>query len=169
MREFITLIEEAQSLDTITANDILAAIPDSPDDVQNGWLGRAYHFANGAAPPESFMVKFREDVERVKEMLSAWAHNPTPLIRGLRHPPKKNHPLGVHWTDKDITAQDYGNGGYILRARISPTDINWRDTILRRLAWPKENEFSVKSGTHVKCTVERGFSGREVGTFEGVV
>ena len=174
MRDLIALVEDsqAQGLSALSAGSVIGVLAHhTPRDIVNSWIARAYDAAGGGTArlaPE-FVSYLESEVERVKRDLSGWIANPTPLMRGLREPPKENEPLGVHWTDKKITAQDYGDGKYLLQAQVSPNQIDWLYTLVRRIAWPKENEYSLKKGSIVTGTITGGNSGRHLGEFRGSV
>lgn len=165
MRSFIDIVEQAD-LDDVSLKTILDYFPSAPNDVNRGWLATAI---NDSAYSEKFLETAGAEIEKIKNELRDWVENPTPLYRGLKeqNPPSENKPVGIHWTNHMITAEDYANGGHILIANIQPNQINWMDTILRRLAWKHEREFSVKPGTPVHAEMVRGFSGRKIGPFSG--
>lgn len=167
MRKFIDIVEHVD-LESISLESLMDYFPNSPDDIKRGWISDAL---NDEVFAEKFMKKAAVDIEEIKNELRSWISNPTPLYRGLKEnkPPKSGKPLGVHWTNHLITAEDYANGGHILVADISPDQIDWLDTVLRRLLWKHEKEFSVKRGTPIHAKMIRGFSGRAVGEFTGTV
>lgn len=172
MRELISLVEDAQGIDRFTGQSVIGVLAHhTPPDIETSWIMKAYDAAGGgtARLDQSFADYLDTRVREIKQDLSEWLLNPTPLMRGLRDAPKENHPLGVHWTDKKITAQDYGNGKYLLQARVRPEQIDWLYTIVARIAWDKENEFRLKPGSELSGTVEGGNSGRPIGEFHGKV
>lgn len=169
MRDLIDLVEEAGlQLSGRTLVHVLAD-PNLPRDFTLSWLARFYQSFEDSGLTnweDAFVENIQPKVDEALAVLDAWIANPTPLMRGLREAPKPNRPLGIHWTDNHSTAHQYGDGKYLLTAVVRPDQINWQYTLTRRIAWPKENEFSLKPGTQLRGTIE---GGGERGTFEGRV
>ena len=174
MRDLIDLVEEANVLGNLSGYTVAVTLAhrDLPRDFSLSWLARYYQSFEDSGVKHweaAFIEAIQPKVDEAIEVLGAWVANPTPLMRGLREAPKANHPLGIHWTDKRITAQDYGNGKFLLTANVRPDQIDWAYTLTRRIAWPKENEFSLKPGARLQGTIEGGNSSKPLGTFEGTV
>lgn len=161
-----TIVENVQGgLDSITVERIIDSIPHADEDIQNNsWLGRAYHSTSGR-PSELFIADLTTELDKLKAQLGEWIASPTPLIRGLRHPPQDSRPLGKHWTDYRYTALSHGH--YFLHASVKPGMIDWMGTVMRRLSWIKEREFTLISGTVLNYDLE--FNGKIIGRGRGEI
>jgi hypothetical protein len=162
MRHLITLVEDAQGLNPFSVQAVMHSLANPPRDVESSSLVQSFDLA-GNDP--RFADELEISIGIAKSELTDWLIAPTPLMRGLRHAPKPGQALGIHWTDKQITAQDYGNGAFLLRADVRPDQIDWHGTILRRLVWPKEREFTLIPGSELKGTVEH--KNQIIGAFSG--
>lgn len=158
-------ITEDVGLSAITARQIIDAIPQADYDIQiNAWLGRAYNAA-GKKPSQKFIDELDEALVELKRELRQWIDAPTPLMRGLQGSPENGRSVGTHWTDYRYTALSHGH--YIMHATVLPGSIDWMATIMRRLSWPKEREFSLLRGTIMNYEVE--FNGKIIGRGTGAV
>lgn len=109
-----------------------------------------------------------EEISKAQRAVAGWIAQPTPLFRGLYRAPDPTRPLGKHWTDYRYTATDRAR--YILTADVTVEMIDWPGTIIRRISWPKEREFTLLSGHHLDCKLEDLLyhSEKRYSTFSGV-
>ena len=144
--ELMEAMPSSISLSDITAEMVLSSIDDAPKDVQS-WMARGRWDTSQGDP--NFIAMVEDKVARVKADLMKWVQAPTPLLRGLSRAPKRINGIGVHWTKDESVARNYAKDQFLIKARIRPEHIDWLATVMRRLAWSFEGEFSVIPGTMI--------------------
>ncbi len=134
-------------LQDVDVDAVLRALADGDVDHHNCWLGRAYHSFDGMAPPEAFRAVLEAEIAKVAVALSAAASAGTiTLYRGLASDPDLAA-IGRHWSGSRAVAQGYGP--YLVTTAIPTDAIDWCGTVIRRIGWPHEVEFTLLPDAHV--------------------
>ncbi|MFC4235951.1 hypothetical protein ACFOY8_11965 [Thalassospira xianhensis] len=126
----------------IDADAVLEIIDKGDVDYHNCWLGRAYATFGSGPVPRAFHGVLSAEVAKVIAALGEIElAGRIALYRGLSCEPDLSS-IGRHWSDSRAVALEHGP--YILKANVCADDVDWCGTVLRRIGWPREREFTLK-------------------------
>lgn len=122
----------------VTVETVLARLMKADKDIANSKLLAELKRLKGQ-PDEAFMKMLAMEIGKAKRGLETWLQKPTPLYRGMSHPPKRS--AGVHWTTALRAATQHGV--YLMQMQPCPECVDWNGTVIRRISWSFEMEINL--------------------------
>jgi hypothetical protein len=165
MRDILDLLESVSPLDGITDDEVFDLLYNGPVDIRRTFRRQFNTDEQYRDPDPRYLASIKRNIGVMRVRLQEFTTGETTVYRGVGKRFTAGRKVGVHWSLNTRTAIDYGP--VILRATVTPDQIDWAPTMARgAFFWApqieggnenwSEQELSLINGTQLVVDVLKG-------------